>query len=71
MAGLFGVMLVTVHAEVLDEKTILQGEIGVPYFCEAVVNHSRWFLVDKWNLAIRQKISNLPLNAGFVLRPAA
>ena len=71
VAGLFGVMLVAVDAEVFDEKAVLQREIRVPHLEFSVIYDSRGLLVGEWNLAFRQKISNLPLNAGFVFRPAA
>jgi len=71
MPCLFGVMLVTIHAKVFDEEAVLQREIGVPHLEFSVIYDSRGFLVNERNLAFRQKISNLPLNAGFVFRPAA
>lgn len=71
MAGTVDVVLLAGDPEVFDEKSVLQGEIRIPDLGKPFVYHSSWLLVDEWNLAFRQKVSNLPLNAGFVFRPAA
>ena len=68
---LLDVFLVAVDAEVFEEKTALQREVRVPDLREAIVYHRSRLLVDEGNLAFRQKVSNLPLNAGSVFRPAA
>ena len=67
----FEVMAVTGHAKILDERTALQGKIGVPRSELTGIHYSRRFLVYERNVTAVEKLANLTLCAGSIRRPSA